>query len=129
MHMPNEWWPFQQSARQKPQPQGEYVGKTKEQMAAERQQKEYIFELLNSGKDVVDKAWANMRQTDQEVFALTLTEGIDLTNNGLLSRDRVADFIRQWVFETYKGRLGLEHFDAQRRLIHFRFKEPEKSGR
>ncbi|MEK7156475.1 MAG: hypothetical protein AAB790_01560 [Patescibacteria group bacterium] len=99
-------------------------GKSKDQMAEERDQKAFINNLFTGGRNVIEKAWDKARLERRKTFTLTISN--DLTKVGLISRDQVADIIRQWTFETYNGRLGLERFDDTHRQVCFRVaEEPE----
>ena len=93
-------------------------------MAEERDQKAFINNLFTGGRNVIEKAWDKARLERRKTFTLTISN--DLTKVGLISRDQVADIIRQWTFETYNGRLGLERFDDTHRQVCFRVaEEPE----
>ncbi len=104
--------------------QGDYKPKPKEQLTAERDQRESIRSLFAVRRDVLEKAWKRAQGERKRTF--TLKTQSDLTRNGLISREDVASTIRQWTFETYNGRLGLERFDDAQREVCFRFaEEPE----
>ncbi len=62
-------------------------------------------------------------QINRQTFEMSLSW--DLTGNGAISHDRVADILRQWVFETYKGKLGFELYDEIKGRLHFRVRETE----
>ena len=99
-------------------------GESREQMADEREQKAFINNLFNSGKEVIEATWDKARLARKKTFTLTIAN--DLTKVGLVSREQVASIIRQWTFETYNGRLGLERFDDTHRQVCFRIaEEPE----
>lgn len=99
-------------------------GKSKERMADERDQKAFIKDLFDGGRNSIEKAWDKARLERRKTFTLKVSN--DLTKIGLISRDQVASIIRQWIFETYDGRLGLERFDDTTRQISFRIaEEPE----
>ena len=92
-------------------------GKSKERMAAEREQKQTIGELLTNGKHIIDKAWKKARENKQNTF--TLPTKVELTANGLLTREEVATVIRRWIFENYQGQLGLYLYSDRPQEIHF----------
>ena len=95
----------------------EETRKTRHEMARERDQKEHIFERFDGSKNIIEDAWAEAKHARKDTFSLHIT--FDLTSGGLLSRDRVADIIRQWVVETYNYELGLDSYDDKKNEVRF----------
>lgn len=95
-------------------------GKSREEMAAAREQKSVILDILRTHKTLVDKRIADAHKKRQKVFELRSSE--DLTN-GVLSEMEVATVVRKWVFETYGQELGLEAYDGVNGKVLFRVAE------
>lgn len=98
----------------------DYVPKTPEEMQRGREQKEWLFAGLTNSKTTIERIWMEAKKDGKTKFEVSFKE--DLTG-GKITQQRVADIVRQWAFETYKGKLALERYDSEKKIIVFRFSE------
>lgn len=85
-------------------------------MSQKREQKRIIREIFTNGKEVIKQTWSKTRSRKEKTFTLTAE---DLARGGLLTREEVATVIRQWLFDTYQGKLELEYYNDDTRTVSF----------
>src|SRR3989344_6824488 len=78
----------------------------KERMREAREIKELIFRTLSANKDVLETHREVAIGKRKDTFTLTVPP--EFTGSGATPSHRVADYIRQWLFENMDTKLTLE---------------------